>query len=347
MVSDPGFETSIDTFPCILGSTPFNLTGDVASGLPSITLPPFSTTFEGVYYNFIDMIRTLGLSTFSLPLISIIEAIAIAKSFNRGKTLDVTQEMIALGLCNLLSAFFQSIPITGSFTRSAVNNASGVKTPAGGITTGLVVLLALGVLTQTFEYIPKASLAAVIIAAMFMMMNFREVLVIWKTKRIDLLPFLGTFVMSLIYGLDIGILVGVGIDIAMTVYRMSRPVMNMEVLDRCLVVRPKLSINYSSAEYVKEKVIRFLNLNTHIRHVVIDGSIFSGIDLTAVKILNSLVDDCEFIGIGTYFWNWSSEARNAMMRFDKKKFSEICKNGDDVKDFVENVKNYDAKVIYI
>lgn len=157
----------------INGKETFVLVGKVASGFPSIKLPPLSTTFEGKEYGFMDMIRTLGLSVISVPLVSIIEAIAIAKSFNRGRVLDVTQEMIALGLGNFLSAFVSSIPITGSFSRSAINNASGVKTAFGGVYTGIVVLISLGVLTKTFEYIPKASLAAVIIAAMFTMMNFQ------------------------------------------------------------------------------------------------------------------------------------------------------------------------------
>jgi sodium-independent sulfate anion transporter 11 len=81
--------------------------------------------------------------------------------------------MIALGLGNFFSSFVSSIPITGSFARSAINNASGVKTPFGGIYTGAVVLFSLAFLTKTFKYIPKCSLAAVIIAAMFTMMNFR------------------------------------------------------------------------------------------------------------------------------------------------------------------------------
>jgi sodium-independent sulfate anion transporter 11 len=111
----------------INGRDSFVLTGEIESGFPSVTPPPFETTHNGTYYGFTDMIGTLGLSAISIPLISVIEAIAIAKSFNRGKTLDVTQEMIALGLCNLTSSFVRSIPITGSFTRSAVNHASGVK----------------------------------------------------------------------------------------------------------------------------------------------------------------------------------------------------------------------------
>lgn len=192
---------------------PFLLTGEISSGFPTISLPPFSTTKDETEYSFQSMVSTLGLSFLTIPIISVVEAVAIAKSFNKGKVVDVTQEMLALGLCNIASSFFSSIPITGSFTRSAVNHASGVKTQMGGIFTGIAVLSVLGFLTQTFYFIPKTCLAAVIIAAMFTMMEVRKVVLIYKTRKLDILPFLGTFLVSLWKGLELGILVGVGINI--------------------------------------------------------------------------------------------------------------------------------------
>lgn len=210
------------------GLEPFNLTGEIASGFPSISLPPFSTVHKNETYNFPEMVSALGLSIISVPLISIIETVAIAKSFSKGKIVDVTQEMCALGLCNIASSFFTSIPVCGSFTRSAVNHASGVQTALGGIFTGAVVLLSLGVLTKTFFFIPKTSLAAVIIAAMFTMMEVKKVGEIYRTKRIDIVPFLGTFLVSLWQGLEIGIIVGVGLNVLITLYTTSRPEITTE-----------------------------------------------------------------------------------------------------------------------
>ena len=90
--------------------------------------------------------------------------------------------MIAVGLSNALGSFFQSMPVTGSFTRTAVNNASGVRTPMGGAVTGGLVILALALLTGTFYYIPKAVLAAIIIGAMIFMLEFEKMLEIWRAK---------------------------------------------------------------------------------------------------------------------------------------------------------------------
>jgi sodium-independent sulfate anion transporter 11 len=143
------------------GQDPFRLTGAVAEGLPVFQVPPTQTELNGRAYSFVEMFKALGLSLLTLPLVSILESIAIAKAFSKGKIVDATQEMIALGLCNIASSFFQSIPITGSFTRTAVNHNSGVKTTFGGVITGIIVLLALGLLTGTFYFIPKTTLAAV------------------------------------------------------------------------------------------------------------------------------------------------------------------------------------------
>ncbi|XP_017304477.1 sodium-independent sulfate anion transporter-like, partial [Diaphorina citri] len=121
--------------------------------------------------------------------------------------------MIALGLCNIAGSFVQSIPTAGSFTRTAVNHASGVKTPFGGFFTGTLVLLALGFLTRTFYFIPKTTLAAVIITAMVYMLEYHAVVMLWRTKKSDLIPLFTTFVFSLLLGLEFGIIVGIVVNI--------------------------------------------------------------------------------------------------------------------------------------
>lgn len=91
------------------------------------------------------------------------------------------------------------MPVTGSFTRTAVNHASGVRTPFGGIVTGLVVLLSIGFLTDSFQYIPKATLAAIIVTAMYSMTDFGTAVQIWRTRRklaFVLFLFIGRFLCS-------------------------------------------------------------------------------------------------------------------------------------------------------
>ena len=90
--------------------------------------------------------------------------------------------MIALGICNLMGSFVQAMPTTGSFSRTAVNCESGVKTPAGGIWTGALVIFALALLMPFCAYIPKASLGAVIITAVIFSVEYEVVRPMWKSK---------------------------------------------------------------------------------------------------------------------------------------------------------------------
>lgn len=137
--------------------TDLQIAGEVKAGLPTLQLPPISATVGNQTYGLVDMLSTIGSGSIVVPLLAILENIAIAKAFCEfsfwdliftdfnqlkfvadGKALDATQEMIALGLCNIASSFAGSMPVTGALSRGAVNNASGVMTPFGGIYTGIL-----------------------------------------------------------------------------------------------------------------------------------------------------------------------------------------------------------------
>ena len=107
-----------------------------------------------------------------------------------GKPIDASQEMIALGICNVMGSFVSSMPTTGSFSRTAVNSASGVRTTFGGIFTGSLVILALAVLMPYCAYIPKASLAAVIITAVIFSVEYEVIRPMWKSKSKSFSPIL-------------------------------------------------------------------------------------------------------------------------------------------------------------
>lgn len=246
------------------GDSPFILTGTVKSGIPSFQVPAFETTYmkngTEVDMGFMEMISELGSSIVLVPVIAVLGNVAISKAFG-GSGIDPSRELVALSLSNFCGSFFSSYPVTGSFSRSAVNSASGVRTPIGGIYTGTVVLLALSVLTPYFQYIPRAALSAVIISAVIFMIEYEIIPALWRCSRRELLPGAITFILSLWVGVEIGLLAGVAVDVAFLVQRAARPnlVVEKAVTQRnqmeIIVVRPKYSLLYFPAiEYVRAQI---------------------------------------------------------------------------------------------
>lgn len=198
------------------------------------------------------------------------ESVAVANAFKSTESgkLDASQEMIALGMSNILGSFVGAFPATGSFSRSAVNHNSGVRTPLGGVLTGLLVLASLSSFSSYFEYIPETVLAVIIITSVIFMGHPSDVNIIWKTSRIDLLPYVVTFASSLLIGLDIGILIGIAVSLFILLYYMARPhvfaVMKMSPNGYpFLYVKPDRSIFFSSIEYMKVKINQNLNKTHH------------------------------------------------------------------------------------
>lgn len=118
-------------------------------------------------------------------------SVAILLFAANGKSVDATQELLAIGTSNVVNSFVQGFPGTGSFSRGAINNASGVRTPLGGLYTGIIVIASL-FLTPLFYYIPKAALASIIIAAVVFTVEVRVVKPMWrsKSKTLDTISFI-------------------------------------------------------------------------------------------------------------------------------------------------------------
>merc|ERR1719300_2298597 len=119
-----------------------------------------------------------------------------------------SQEMIALGFCQFLGSFFGSAAITASFGRSAVNARSGVKTPFGGVITGVIILLTCAFLSPYLAFIPSSALSAVIIFAILFSLEYSMPVKLWRGGKIDLIPYLITFFVGLLVKVEIGLISG-------------------------------------------------------------------------------------------------------------------------------------------
>ncbi|KAH8402665.1 hypothetical protein KR215_004389, partial [Drosophila sulfurigaster] len=306
---------------------PFRISGEIQAGLPPVRVPPFETQdADGEPINFSEMVSKLGGSIASIALLSILESVAIAKSFSKGKIVDASQEMVALGCCNVFSSFFSSMPITGSFARSAVNNASGVQTTLGGAITGILILMTLAFLTPTFAYIPKATLAAIIIAAMLFMVEYDKIAEIWRAKKRDMLPFLATALSCLFWSLEYGMLVGIVVNALFILKKSMTPQFQLETqkhngIELCLA-ELKGSVDYTAAEYLKITIVTHVTErhmgNGNVSLVIIKGAEINSIDATVAATIVSLQEDLKLLQCDLICWNWNLAAAGVVCRLHKK-----------------------------
>lgn len=198
---------------------------DITSGLPPLTPPKFTVKCQNMTtYSFEGILSKFGSGLLVVPVIAFLEALAIGKAFSQLNQYKIrpSQELIALGVANIAGSFVSAYPVTGSFSRTAVNSQSGVKTPLAGLFTGVVVLIATAFLGRVFQYIPKACLGAVIISAVLPMISVSAIREMWRLKRVDLVPYLVTF-FGCFYSLEVGLACGFLVSLMLVLYRVANP----------------------------------------------------------------------------------------------------------------------------
>lgn len=191
------------------------IVGEVPAGLPGLSLPNID----------VESLAGLWPTALAIALVGFMESISVGKSIasRKGYELDADQELRALGLANVGGALFGGYPVTGGFSRTAVNAQAGARTGMAGIITAAIVALTLLLLTPAFHYLPKAVLAAIIMVAVFGLVDLEEVRHLWHVERSELALLLLTFVATLGLGVEEGIAVGVGASLLWHVIRSTRP----------------------------------------------------------------------------------------------------------------------------
>jgi sodium-independent sulfate anion transporter 11 len=153
----------------------------------------------------------------------LIEHISISKSFGRVNNyiIDPSQELVAIGITNLLGPFLGAYPATGSFSRTAIKSKAGVRTPFAGVITAMVVLLALYALTALFFYIPNAALAAVIIHAVGDVITpLPVVFQFWRVSPIEVIIFLAGVLVTVFSTIENGIYTTICMSFAVVIFRL-------------------------------------------------------------------------------------------------------------------------------
>uniref|UniRef100_A0A8D0DHI3 Sodium-independent sulfate anion transporter n=1 Tax=Salvator merianae TaxID=96440 RepID=A0A8D0DHI3_SALMN len=275
----------------VSGSQPFTLTGTTPQGLPLFKLPPFSKVTPNGTVSFGNMVQAMGAGLVVVPVMGLLETVAIAKAFasQNSYQIDSNQELLAMGFSNFLGSFVSAYPVTGSFGRTALNAQTGVCTPAGGLITGAVVLLSLAYCTSIFYYIPKAALAAVIICAVAPMFDIRIFYTLWKVKRLDLVPLCLTFLLCF-WEVQYGIIAGVLVSIILLLYPVARPQIKI-LKHEVLLIQPGSGLNFPAIEFLRDTMYKQVFSESRWHSVILDCSHVSSIDYTVVLGLSELLQE--------------------------------------------------------
>jgi len=193
----------------------FSILKDVPRGFQNMAVPTVHS----------DIISSFAGNIPVACIVLLIEHIAISKSFGRvnNYTINPSQELIAIGITNIFGAFFGGYPATGSFSRTAIKAKAGVRTPLAGVITGIIVLLAIYLLTAVFFYIPNASLAAVIIHAVGDLIVAPKTLYgFWRISPLEVVIFFAGVIVTVFTTIEIGIYTTVAASGALLLFRLAK-----------------------------------------------------------------------------------------------------------------------------
>lgn len=297
------------------------IVGTVPQGLPALTIPAVD----------LSALRALLPIAITISLIAFMESIAVARAFARkgGYEVDANQELRALGAANLIGAFFQGYPITGGFSRTAVNEQAGAQTTLAGLITALLIAFSLLFLTPLFFYLPRAVLAAIIMTAVFGLIDHHEARHLWAVSRPDFWLMILTFGATLLWGIEPGILVGVGASLLWFVIAHAKP--HVAVLGRVpgtqiyrnlerfpdaertpgvAALRLDAPLFFANTAFLRETVESLLCEDTHT--VILDAGAISSVDASGADALLELAASLQTRGVGLWLATVRGPVRDAL-----------------------------------
>lgn len=300
---------------------------DIPSGLPSFSFPELD----------ISQIKELLPIALTLVMVGYLETISIGKSLEAKQDeykIRPNQELMALGLSNMIGSWFKAYPSTSSFSRSAINQESGATTGMASLVSVFMVLITLLFLTPLFYHLPKTVLAAIIIVAVFGLVNIKEAMFLWKANNLDFWLLIATFFSTLLFGIEYGIMIGVGLSLIILIFRTSRPYVaelgkvpdsdfyrNRErftevILDNeVLVFRFDSQLFYANASYFIETLELMVEAKgAHLKLIVLDAESINRVDSTGVEMLKERIKFYHKKGILFYFAGVKGPVRDHLFR---------------------------------
>ncbi|MFO7916438.1 MAG: sulfate permease, partial [Candidatus Krumholzibacteriales bacterium] len=276
--------------------------GRIPPGLPPVRPPSVN----------ISALRQLFSTAVTLALVQFMTVVSLGKTYaaRHRYSIDSNRELFALSLSNIFNSFLRGMPVSASFSRTAVNEQAGSRTPISNIFAASVVLITLLFLTPAFEYLPTAALAAIVITAAINLIDVNSLKWLMRTKRSDGLIALSTFIITLVIGIQEGILIGIAVSLLALLYRESYPNVaelghllgtrsfkdlnrfaEADKIEKIMILRIDASFSFTNAEFFKDYILsKSLSSEEEVEAVIIDGSAINDLDTTALDALRSVIE---------------------------------------------------------
>lgn len=282
--------------------------GNIPGGLPSFKWPKFDLGVMSQLLSYAVIISLLGF----------MEAISIAKAMaaKSGQRLDPNQELIGQAISNILGSISQGYPVSGSFSRSAVNFQSGAVTGFSSVVTSLAVGGVLLFLTPLLYHLPQAALAAIIMVAVIGLLNVSGVVHAWRAQPYDGVISVISFLATLAFAphLDKGITIGVVLSLGVFLYKSMKPktaVMSMHPdcsyrdahhhgLKECqhvALIRFDGPLFFANASYLEEQITDRMKSMPALKHLILAANGINDIDASGEETLSLLVDRVRSAGL--------------------------------------------------
>ncbi len=246
-----------------------------------------------------DRLGSLLLPALVVALVGFAEPTAIARTFAAAdrERWSADRELISQGVANLASGISGGIPVGGSFARTSVNRLAGGRTRWSGAVTGISIFLFLP-LAGILEPLPRAVLAAIVIAAVIKLIRPQEIWGIWNRSRpqggIAAVTFVAT--LALAPRIEIGVILGILAAVGVHLWRELRVRVSVEVRDDALVLRPHGVLFFVSTSSFEDRILELFADHPDVDDLVIDLSSLGRIDYTGAVGLLDLAQDIEGAG---------------------------------------------------
>lgn len=277
-----------------------SIVGEVPGGLPQLRWPGLSWA----------MVHTLLPAAVVITLIGFVESISIAQIIadKQRYHVDANRELRALGLANLAAAVTGGYPVTGGFSRTAVNYQAGARTGMASVFTATFILLTLLFFTPLFYYLPNAVLAAIVIAAVIDLVDIKAAITLFSLKRSSGVSLVLTFVVTLGFGIETGVLSGVLFTLLVFIWRSAHPHaaelgyvnpgIGFRNIDRypgattypgVLILRVDASLYFANMAFLEDLLRRSVHEKEELQWILMDFSGVNDIDGCAVQSLEQLM----------------------------------------------------------